>query len=219
MTGRADVLTLHGYFRSSASYRVRIALNLKGLEHAQFTHHLRRGDQRSAAYLALNPQGLVPALTWDEAVLTQSLAIVEYLEEAYPEPALLPVDPLDRARVRALAQIVACDIHPLNNLRVLEYLRRDACMTEAAVRQWYGHWVHEGFSAFEALLASDRRTGEFCHGASPTLADVCLVPQVANARNFLIDLSAYPLLAAIADRAARQEAFVRAHPTAQPDAE
>jgi len=205
-------LTLHGYFRSSASFRVRIALNLKGLTYQSLAHHLRRDEQRAPGYLALNPQGLVPTLIANGQAIGQSLAIIEFLEETVPAPALLPPDPLGRARVRALAQAVASDIHPLNNLR--EPLRQP----EDAVRHWYQHWVAEGFAGVEQLLAGGA-AGRFCHGDLPTLADVCLIPQVANAQNFECDLTAYPTIMRIFTSAMALEAFERASPKHQPDAE
>lgn len=219
MTDLHTATTLHGYFRSSAAYRVRIALNLKGIPYANVTYHLRKGEQRSEGYRALNPQGLVPSLEIDGLLLTQSLSMIEYLEERYPQPRLLPEAPEDRARVRALAQLVACDIHPLNNLRVLNYLRTSMGQAEGAVREWYGKWVADGFSAFEVLLRDDKRTGRFCHGDSPGLADLCLVPQVANARAFDVDLALYPTLVRIAQEASLLPAFEKAQPGNQPDAE
>ncbi|WP_339706372.1 maleylacetoacetate isomerase [uncultured Sphingosinicella sp.] len=210
---------LHGYFRSSAAYRVRIALNLKGLTYQGVAHHLRRGEQYAAAYRSLNPQGLVPTLEVNGLALTQSLAIIEYLEERYPEPALLPKTPESRARVRSLAQITACDIHPLNNLRVLNYLRQGLEHTEDVIQAWYAHWVVEGFDAIERFLCESPDTGLFCHGDSPTVADVCLVPQVANARNFKLDLSQFPTIQRIDAIASTLPAFRKALPSNQPDAE
>jgi len=214
-------MRLYGYFRSSAAYRVRIALNLKGLAHETVAVHLLRdgGEQHQPAYRALNPQGLVPSLATDGAVLTQSLAIIEYLEEIRPEPRLLPGTPLDRARIRALALAVAADLHPLNNLRVLAYLRDALGQTEEGVGRWYRHWIAIGLTALEAMVAGDRRTGAFCHGDQPTLADICLVPQLANARRFAADLGAYPTLVAIDARCRVVPAFQAAAPEAQPDAE
>ncbi|MCE8023899.1 maleylacetoacetate isomerase [Billgrantia aerodenitrificans] len=210
---------LYGYFRSSAAYRVRIALNLKGLDYAQVPVNLVKGEQRDEANLARNPQGLVPILETDEGVqLSQSLAICEYLEERHPEPALLPADPEGRARVRSLAQLVACEIHPLNNLKVLKYLVHELKLDEAAKLAWYRHWIAEGFTALEARLAGEPATGEFCHGDSPTLADLCLVPQVFNAERFECDLSAYPTIRRIAERCRALDAFAKAAPGAQPDA-
>ncbi len=212
-------MRLHGYYRSSASFRVRIALNLKGVAFEQQTHHLRRGEQRAPAFLALNPQGFVPALEDGGAVLTQSLAIIEYLDETLPDPPLLPATPLARARVRALAQIVACDIHPIDNLRVLRYLRQPLGHDEATVQTWYNHWIAEGFAALEAMLAASAETGRFCHGDAPGLADICLVPQVVNAANFKLDMAPYPTVRRVFDAAMALPAFARALPANQPDAE
>ena len=214
-------MKLHTYFRSSAAYRVRIALHLKGLDYEAVPVHLVRGggEHRQPAYLGLNPAGLVPALEDAGQVLTQSLAIVEYLEETHPQPALLPAAALDRARVRAIAQAIACDIHPVNNLRVLQYLTRELGASEEQKNAWYRHWVGVGMQAVEAMLAGDARTGAFCHGDTPGLADCCLVPQVFNARRFGCELSAMPTVLRIADHCAGLEAFRRAAPEAQPDAE
>jgi maleylpyruvate isomerase len=214
-------MKLYSYFRSSASYRVRIALNLKGLDYEYAAVHLRRGggEHRSADYRALNPQALVPTLVDGERVLTQSLAIIEYLEETHPQPPLLPAAPADRAHVRALAQLVACEIHPLNNLRVLGYLTGELGVSEEAKNRWYRHWVALGLQALEAQLARDPRTGRFCFGDAPGLADCCLVPQLANARRFECDLSGYPTLTRIERACLELPAFQRAAPGAQPDAE
>ncbi|WP_445004848.1 maleylacetoacetate isomerase [Halomonas mongoliensis] len=211
--------TLYGYFRSSAAYRVRIALNLKGLAHDQAPVNLVKGEQRGEANLARHPQGLVPSLvTGDGLVLTQSLAICEYLDETHPEPPLLPADPAGRARVRALAQLVACEIHPLNNLRVLKYLVGTLEADEAAKLAWYRHWVAEGFQALEAMLSREAGSGDFCHGDTPTLADLCLVPQVFNAERFECDLTAYPRIRRITANCRALDAFAQAAPGAQPDA-
>ncbi|TFH87615.1 maleylacetoacetate isomerase [Billgrantia azerbaijanica] len=211
--------TLYGYFRSSAAFRVRIVLNLKGLAYDQAPVNLVKGEQRSAAYLTRNPQGLVPLLVTDDGHrLSQSLAICEYLDETHPEPALLPTDAAGRARVRALAQLIACEIHPLNNLRVLKYLVHELEVGEAAKLAWYRHWIHQGFDALESLLTREAGTGRFCHGDHPTLADVCLVPQVFNAKRFECDLSAYPTLRRIAAHCDTLEAFREAAPGVQPDA-
>lgn len=211
---------LHGYFRSSAAYRVRIALNLKGLSYDQAPVHLRKGEQREAAFLALNPQGLVPALSDDGAVLIQSPAILEYLDEAYPDtPPLLPAGAVDRARVRALAALVACDVHPLNNLRVLQYIQGPLGCSKDAMVEWYNHWIAEGFQALERLLADDTRTGRFCHGDAPGLADVCLVPQVFNSARHALDLTPYPTIRRIAEACDALPAFQAAHPSRQPDSE
>lgn len=214
-------MKLYSYFRSSASYRVRIALNLKGLPYEYAPVHLTRGggEQLAPAFRKLNPQGLVPVLQDGTRVLTQSLAIMEYLDEAHPQPPLLPKDPAARARVRALALAVACDIHPLNNLKVLNYLSGPVAASDETKRTWYHHWIAEGLGALEARLAGDRETGKFCHGDAPGLADCCLVPQLFNARRFKCDLSGYPTLLAIDRNCQALEAFQRAAPDKQPDAE
>ncbi|MDO4706468.1 MAG: maleylacetoacetate isomerase [Comamonadaceae bacterium] len=211
-------MKLYTYFRSSAAYRVRIALNLKGLSYEAVPVHLVRGEQRQSDYCKLNPAGLVPALEVDGQALTQSLAIIEYLEETQGGPALLPADALGRARVRALAQAIACDTHPLNNLRVLQYLGQSLGVDEAQRTAWYRHWVQLGLGAVERMLADDPRTGAFCHGDQPTLADCCLVPQVFNARRFGCSLDAMPTVQRIAAHCEQLEAFRRAAPEQQPDA-
>jgi maleylacetoacetate isomerase len=212
------MLKLHSYFRSSAAYRCRIALNLKGLAHElAFVHLIKDGGQQNApAYRALNPQGLVPALEVDGQAITQSLAIIEYLDEAHPEPKLLPGDALQRARIRAFALAIACDIHPLNNLRVLNYLKGPMGKDQAAADAWYRHWVENGLAACEALLPASK--SRFCFGDAPTLADVCLVPQVYNARRFKCDLSKLPRLVAIDEACRALPAFANAAPEAQADA-
>jgi maleylpyruvate isomerase len=212
---------LYSYFRSSAAYRVRIALNLKGLEYETVPVHLLKdgGQQHSDAYKALNPTELIPTLVDGELAIGQSMAILEYLEEAYPEPALLPPDPAGRARVRAIAQSIACDIHPLNNLRVLKHLKRGLGVDDATKDEWYRHWINVGLTSVEALLAGNPATGRYCHGDQVTLADVVLVPQVFNARRYDCDLSAMPTIVRIADTCAQIEAFARAEPARQPDAE
>lgn len=210
-------MKLFGFFRSSAAFRVRIALNLKGLAHSDAFVHLRRGDQRSGDYLGVNPQGLVPALEVDGETLIQSMAIAEYLDETHPEPPFLPADPVGRARVRALAAIVACDIHPINNLRVLRYLARQLGHDQAAIEAWYNHWIASGFEALERLLATDRRTGGFCHGDRPGLADIALVPQVVNSERYRLDLSPYPTISRIFATCMKLDAFAAAHPNNQPD--
>lgn len=213
-------LVLHNYFRSSTSIRLRAALNLKGLDYRYVAHHLRKGEQRSPDYLALNPQGLVPALVLEDGeVLTQSLAIIEYLDETYPQPPLLPEDAADRARVRSLAYAVACEIHPVNNLKVLAYLKSVFGADEAATTAWFRHWVAETFAALEAMLAGDRRTGRFCHGDAPGLADLCLYAQAINNRRFGVDMSPYPVISRIFDACAELPAFAAAAPDRQPDAE
>ena len=214
-------MKLYDYFRSSAAYRVRIALNLKGVVPDERTFvHLRMGNQRAQDYLALNPQGLVPALELDDGqVLTQSLAIVEYLDETYREPPLLPSEPAARARVRAIALQIACEIHPLDNLRVLNYLIGTLGVAKEQKDGWYRYWIDVGFEALEKALSHDRETGRFCHGDRPTLADICLVPQIANARRFAIDLSPYPTLTRIDAACNDLPAFADAAPVRQPDAE
>jgi len=213
-------MKLYGYFRSSAAFRVRIALNLKKLNYESAFIHLRRGDQRQPGFLDINPQGLVPALEVDDTLLIQSLPIIEYLDETYPEPPLLPSDAKGRARVRALAAMVACDIHPINNLRVLRYLLRPLGQDEAAVETWYNHWILEGFGALERLLAEGGRTGRFCHGDTPGLADIVLVPQVFNANRYpSLDLTPYPTIVRIYQTCLGIDAFAAAHPDRQPDRE
>jgi maleylacetoacetate isomerase len=212
-------MKLYGYFRSSAAFRVRIALNLKKLDYDNAFIHLRRGDQAQPDFLRLNPQGLVPALEVDGERLIQSLPIIEYLDERHPEPPLLPGDAAGRARVRALAAIVACEIHPLNNLRVLRYLHRPLGHDEGAVGTCNNHWIDAGFRAIEGLLAGDRRTGAFCHGERPGLADIALVPQVVNAERYRLDLAPYPTIARIFQTCMQLDAFAAAHPERQPDRE
>jgi maleylpyruvate isomerase len=214
-------LQLYTFWRSSAAYRVRIALHYKGLDFESVPTHLLRdgGQQRHADYLAVNPQGLVPALVDGGAVIAQSLAICEYLEEIHPEPRLLPGDPLDRARVRSMALAIACDVHPLNNLSVTEYLRAEFEADSAAVVRWMAHWIQRGFTALEERVAVESGDGRNCYGAGVTLADVFLVPQMYNARRFKVDVTAFPRLTAICRHLETLPAFVAAHPEAQPDAE
>ena len=212
-------MKLHSFFRSSAAYRVRIALGLKGLAYDYSAVQIAKGRQFDAPFAAINPQSLVPVLEQDDGQrLTQSLAIVEYLEETHPSPPLLPATALGRHRVRSLALLVACEIHPLNNLRVLKYLTDVLKVTEEQKLAWYGHWVTTGLEALERRLASEAETGSFCHGDSPGLADLCLVPQLANARRFSVDLAPYPSLLRIDAVCADLPAFRAALPAAQPDA-
>ncbi|RKP57898.1 maleylacetoacetate isomerase [Pararobbsia silviterrae] len=216
---------LYTYFRSSASYRARIALNLKGITYEQVGIHLVKdgGQQLLPAYRAVNPDGVVPALVDHEAgdagLITQSLALIEYLDETFPTPPLLPAKAIDRAYVRSIALQIACDIHPVNNLRVLKYLKQQFDVTDAQKDAWYAHWIQSGFASLEARLATDPRVGSCVFGDTPTLADLCLVPQVWNARRFKIALDAYPTLVRIADHAASLPAFAAAEPARQPDAD
>jgi maleylpyruvate isomerase len=211
-------MILYDYFRSSASYRVRIALNLKGLAVERRHVHLRKGEQSAAAYRALNPQALVPILVVGDRRITQSLAIIEYLDERHPAPPLLPESLEDRAWVRAAAQSIACDIHPLDNTRVMHYLEHTLALDPARRDDWYRHWIEVGFKALEAQLA-ERGSERFCFGGSPTLADICLVPQVANSQRVNMDLAPYPRIRAINDHCLTLPAFDLAHPARQPDAE
>ncbi len=214
-------MILHNYFRSSASYRVRIALNLKNIAYEYRAVHLTRdgGEQFSPVFRALNPQALVPVLEHEGKLLTQSLAILEYLEEIRPEPALLPAAPFERARVRALALAVACEIHPLNNLRVLHYLTGTVGAGTDVKNEWYRHWLRLGLEGLESELAKSAHTGAFCHGSTPTMADCCLIPQLFNARRFAFDLSPYPTLLAVERSCLALPAFRDAAPERQPDAE
>ena len=210
--------TLYGYFRSSAAYRVRIALNLKGLDYDQVPINLVKGEQRGGDHLARNPQGLVPTLELDNSTnLTQSLAIIEYLEEIHPAPALLPSDPLGRARVRALSYMIACEIHPLNNLRVLMRLRDQFGADETAQKEWFAHWVKTTFDPLEKALQGPE-TGRYCHGDTPGLADVCLYAQVWNNRRFDIPIETWPIIARIFSELERLPEFANAAPPNQPDA-
>jgi maleylacetoacetate isomerase len=214
-------MKLHGFFRSSASYRLRIALALKNISCEQASVHISRpggGDQFLPAFRNLNPQLLVPVLEDDGHVLIQSLAILEYFEETHPTPPILPQDAVARARVRGLAMIIACEMHPLNNLRVLNYLTKDLGASEDAKLAWYRHWIKLGFDALEPMLAGSRETGTFCHGETPTIADICLVPQVFNAKRFDCPLDGYPTVMRIYEACEKLPAFAAAHPNKQPDA-
>ena len=204
---------LYDYFRSSAAYRVRIALNLKGVDYESRSINLAEGQQKSDDYRAVNPQGLVPMLEIDGHRITQSLAIAVYLDQTIPDPMLMPRDPADGAHVRAMAMTIACDIHPLNNLRVLKYLKGPLGHSQGEVDAWYAHWIVEGLSALEALAAP--RAGAFLFGDQPTIADVCLVPQLYNARRFNVPLDDYPALLRADENAAKLEAFAAAHPDRQ----
>lgn len=213
-------LKLYGYWRSSAAYRVRIALNLKGLDYEQVPVHLIRdgGEQHAPDYALTHPQKLVPVLQHGERKVRQSLAIMEYLEELWPDPPLLPLAARDRARVRALALLIACDIHPLNNLRVLQYLEREWNAPQPERDEWVRHWIAEGFRAFEAMLVEDLSRGAFCEGESPGIADCCLIPQVYNARRFGVDLDPFPTIRRIEAECLALPAFDAARPERQPDA-
>ena len=210
-------LLLHGYWRSSAAYRVRIALNLKGVHYAQISHDLRKGDQRADEYLSVAPHGLVPALVAGDETLIESPAILEWIEARWPQPPLLPTSASEAATVRAMAAIIGCDIHPVNNLRILKALREQFGATDEQVNAWVQRWISEGFSALETLVA--RHGGTFAFGDHPTLADCYLVPQIYNARRFSVDLAPFPHLAAAAAAADRLDAFCAARPEAQPDAD
>jgi maleylpyruvate isomerase len=211
-------MTLYTYFRSSASFRVRIALNLKGIEYESEIVNLPKGEQSAAGFKAVNPAGLVPALVEGANVLTQSLAIIEYLDETQGGPRLVPLDPLDRAYVRATAQLVACEIHPLNNLRTLKYIRRTYALDDEGINRYYRHWIHEGFTMLEAHLKQAAKHGRFVLRDEPGLADCCLVPQVFNAQRYNCDLKPYPIAMRIFERCMDLDAFVDAAPMKQPDA-
>ncbi|MET0655331.1 MAG: maleylacetoacetate isomerase [Pseudoxanthomonas sp.] len=217
----SEQLRLYSYWRSSAAYRVRIGLNLKGLSYETLPVHLVRdgGEQHQPDYVAMNPQHMVPTLMHGVRVIRQSLAILEYLDEAWPSPRLLPMTARDRARVRSLAQLVACDIHPLNNLRVLRYFEQTWRVPQSERDDWVKHWIVEGLLAMEALLEGDPATGVYCHGQTPGLADCCLIPQVFNARRFGVDLSAFPTIARIEKACLELSAFTEAQPDRQPDAQ
>jgi maleylpyruvate isomerase len=211
-------MKLYNFFRSGTSHRLRIALNLKGLGYDYVAVDLRKNEHQGAAFKAINPQGLVPALVDGNQVLTQSVAIIEWLEERYPTPALLPTDGNARAHVRALAAIIGCDIHPVNNKRILDTLRASFGADEAAINQWCATWISAGFDAYEALLAADARRAGFSFGNAPTIADVYLIPQIESARRFNVDLGRWPLIMEVDANCAALDAFLRAAPMAQPDA-
>ncbi len=214
-------MKLYTFFRSSASYRVRIALNMKGLSYEQSPIHLRRGggEQLTEAYKAINPQALVPALEDDGKIFTQSLAIIEYLEERHPQPPLLPKDPADKALVRSMAMVIACEVHPIQNLRVLNYVKREYNQTDEQVNRWAQHWIDLGLSALEQMILAQPKRGKFCFGDAPTVADICLIPQLGNARRYGCDLSQYPNILSIETACLAIPAFADAAPEKQPDAE
>jgi maleylacetoacetate isomerase/maleylpyruvate isomerase len=212
-------MKLHTYFRSSAAFRVRIALNLKGLAYDTAFVHLAKGEHRAPAYGALNPQALLPTLEDAGKLLTQSLAIIEFLEETHPQPPLLPKDPLARARVRSLSLLIACEIHPVNNLRVLQHLKRALGQNEEQINAWYRHWIADGLAKFEADLVRAPGPGRFCHGDTPGMADCCLVPQIFNAQRYQCDTVQYPATMSVFAECMKIEAFDRAQPSKQPDAE
>ena len=211
-------MKLYTYFRSSAAYRVRIALALKGLSYESVPKSLPGNEQRRPAYRSLNPQGLIPALAIDSTVLPQSLAIIEYLDECHPAVPFLPPDPLSRAHVRSMALSIACDLHPLNNLRVLNYLRKDLGQDKGAIHAWYLHWIDEGFAGLESQVRRFSTARRHCFGDAISLADICLVPQMYNARRFGADLSPFPTLCSISTHLESQPAFAAARPETQPDA-
>ncbi len=213
-------MKLYTYFRSSAAFRARIALNLKGLAYEPVFVHLAKGEHRQPDYATVNPQALVPTLELDDGTrLNQSLAIIEYLDAVRPQPPLLPPDVLGKARVRALALLVACEIHPLNNLRVLQHLKRSLGQSEAQIKAWYQHWVGDGLAKFEAELGRGRPRGRYCHGDLPGLADCCLVPQIFNAKRYECELTPFPQTMRVFEACMQLEAFDRAQPSKQPDAE
>ncbi len=210
-------MRFHGYYRSSTSYRTRIVLALKGLHYEVVPVALDQGEQSAPAFRSLNPMGAVPALETDDGLFVQSPAIIEYLEERFPEPALLPPGPIERARVREIAALIACDIHPVNNLRIMQYLARHYGQDRAGIATWYAHWIHEGFGPLEALLATRSGAGRYCVGDAVSIADAYLVPQVYNARRFEVPLDAYPTIVAIDAHLTTLPAFAAAHPDRQPD--
>ena len=211
-------MKLYTYFRSSAAFRVRIALNLKGLKYEPVFVHLAKGEHRAAQFAAVNAQALLPTLELDDGTrFTQSLAIIEYLDEKHPEPRLIPKDAISRARVRSLALLVACAIHPLNNLRVLQHLKKALGQSQEQIDTWYRYWVADGLAKLEAELAG--KAGKFCHGDAPTMADCCLVPQIFNAKRYNSDLAPYPTTLRLFENCMKLEAFDRAQPSKQPDAE
>ncbi|MBP8046930.1 maleylacetoacetate isomerase [Psychrobacter pulmonis] len=212
------MMTLYGYFRSSTSYRTRIAMNLKGLDYDYIAVNLAQDEQLKSEFLALNPQGLVPVLQADDLLLFQSPAILEWLEEVYPKNPLLPKDAAGRMQVRALSAMIGCDIHPLNNRRVLQYLRNELSVDEAEVIKWCNRWISEGFAALEKRLVADKTRGKFCYGDSPTFADCYLIPQVSSARRFEVDLNPYPNIVQIDAHCRTLKAFADADPMQQPDA-
>ena len=211
-------MKLYTFFRSSAAFRMRIALNYKGLAYEALPVSLPKGEHKQARYLALNPQGLVPALEDGGAIFVQSLAMMEYLEETHPQPPLLPASVADRAYVRAVAKIIACEIHPLNNLRTLRFVRKSYGLDEAGVNVWYRHWIGEGLGGLEAFIAGAKKSGRYCFRDQITLADCCLVPQVFNAQRYDCDLEPYPALMAIFAECMKLDAFIEAQPSRQPDA-
>ena len=214
-------MKLYTFFRSSASYRVRIALNLKGISYEQAPIHLRRGggEQLSAAYLAVNPQALVPALEVDGRILTQSLAIIEYLEDKFPNPPLLPKGSADKALVRSMALVIACEVHPIQNLRVLNYVKATYHQNNEEVNRWAQHWIDLGLGALQEMIIAQPKRGKFCFGNAPTLADVCLIPQLGNARRYGCDLANFPVILEIEKNCNVLPAFANAAPEKQPDAE
>ena len=214
-------MKLYTFFRSSASYRVRIALNMKGLSYEQSPIHLRRGggEQLTAAYKAINPQALVPALEDNDKILTQSLAIIEYLDETHPHPPLLPKDSANKALVRSMAMVIACEVHPIQNLRVLNYVKKEYNQTDEQVNRWAQHWIDLGLAALEQMIAAQSERGKFCFSDVPTLADICLIPQLGNARRYGCDVSRYPSILSIEKACMAIPAFANAAPEKQPDAE